>query len=73
MVDNTGVLGEPSVTVGTMHGFSSSRIAIERRKDGGTILTFCKKSIPSTILKLSMGATMKLTFPSYESMYIVTP
>ena len=73
MADNIGVLGEPSMIVGTMHGFSFSRIAIERRKGSGTTLTFCRKSIPSTILKSSMGATMKSIFPSQERMCIVTP
>ena len=56
-------MGDHLVTVETMHGFSS-RIAIERRKGSGTALTFYKKFIPSTILKSSMGATIKSTLLS---------
>ena len=73
MTDNIGVLGEPSVTVRTMHGFSSFKITIEHKKGSGAALTFYRKSIPSTILKSSMGATMKSTIPSHEPMCIATP
>ena len=56
-----------------MHGFSSSKIAIDHRKGSGTALTFLMKSIPNTILNSSMSVTVKSTLPSYKPMRIVTP